>query len=186
MRPSRTRVRAALERNLAETHDAILMFTASHALGRADAADLSEGFFAIARQALFNDMIASAMRVFDDHKEAGSLWYIVRCHPQIARRAADEHRIDIGALHRVVPKLGHIRDKTHFHIDRREVERTERVWQEADLSAGELIGALHDAAVLLAAIRQLLEGGPLAQLPSYDGSDVEEIVEALKARRQLP
>jgi len=86
--------------------------------------------------------------------------------------------VSIDKLHEIVPKLRHIRDKTHFHIDRKAVEAPKEVWKDADISGNELTRALYDAAALIAKIKQETYGGELQQLVAYDGSDVHQIVKA--------
>jgi hypothetical protein len=185
MKPNRARVLAALNRNFAEANNAILKLAACNSLREAGLPQAGMSFFVIADQALFNDMVASAIRLFDDHKEAGSLWYIIRCHAQVARKAAATCGISIEELCRIIPKLRHIRDKTHFHIDRRAVEEPSLVWSAADISGDELTSALHNAALLLATIKQDIYGGDLEQLTDYDGSDVQEIVDAYFVARDM-
>ena len=183
MEPNDARIQAALRRNFAEANNAILKLTAHNELCASGFSYTGMSFFAIADQALFNDMFASAIRIFDDHKEVGSLWYIIRSHEQIAHKAADACGISIDKLREIIPKLRHIRDKTHFHIDRRSVEQPSLVWEVANITGDELTNALRDAAALLATIKQEAYGGELDKLTSYDGSDVREIIDAFSAAR---
>lgn len=178
------RLRAALKRNFAEVNNAILKRTAYNELCTAGFTYTGMSFFVIADQALFNDMIASAIRVFDDHKDVSSLWYVIRCNEAVAQRAATQCGVNIEKLREIVPKLRHIRDKTHFHIDRKAVEAPKEVWKDADLSGNELTKALYDAAALIAKIKQETYGGELQPLVPYDGSDVHEIVKAYMTFRE--
>ena len=91
-----------------------------------------------------------------------------------AHRAARTCGIDMDELRRIVPKLRHIRDKTHFHIDKRTVENPVMVWSDANLSRGELTKALRNAALLL--VNVYGENGDA--LTPYDGADVSMIVDA--------
>ncbi len=52
----------------------------------------------IAAQALYNDLIAHAIRVLDEHRDATSFWYIVKCNESVARRAAQDSDLDLEAL----------------------------------------------------------------------------------------
>src|SRR5215471_9826683 len=45
-----------------------------------------------------------------------------------------KHSIDIGTFESLVEKLKHVRDKTHFHIDREAVLEPRAVWTEAGLN----------------------------------------------------
>ena len=180
MRPDSVRIMAAINRNFAEANDAILKFIAYNSLNETGIDVTGINFFAIANQALFNDMIASAIRIFDEHKEAGSLWYIIRCHGAAAHKSASSCGIDMNEMRSIVPKLRHIRDKTHFHIDKRTVENPALVWSHADISADEFIKALRNAALLLATIKHDVYGGEMARQASYDGSDVRRIIDATR------
>ena len=181
MRPHNARILAAINRNFAEANDAILKLTAHDSLHRAGFNPTGVSFLAIADQALFNDMIAGAIRIFDEHKEAGSLWYIIRCHEAVAHAAARSCGIDMDEMRTIVPKLRHVRDKTHFHIDKRNVENPALVWSHADISIDEFTKALRNAAVLLAKIKQDIYGGKMDVLTPYEGSDVRRMVDAFAA-----
>ena len=185
MKPDEARVLAALNRNFSEADHAILKLTAYNSLKRCVASSAGTRFFTIAEQTLYNDMIAGAIRIFDDHKEAGSLWYIIRCFRNVAQNIAMTCGIDMDALRKIVPKLRHIRDKTHFHIDRRTVAEPDLVWTNAGLGYDELTNALHDAATLLTKIKQEVYGGEMNRLTPYDGSDVKQIVEAYIASKKV-
>lgn len=186
MKPDDARILAALNRNFAEADNAILKLTACNSLSASGFSRAGTNFFGIAGQALYNDMVASAIRIFDDHKEAGSLWYIIRCCGPSARRAEKDYGVSIDALKKIVPRLRYLRDKTHFHIDRRTVESPALVWSRVDISAEEFADALRDAALLLAKIKQDVYGGEMDTLTPYDGSDVKKIVDAYAASGANP
>jgi hypothetical protein len=178
MRPRHARVLAAIDRNFAEADDALLKLTAYAHLNAAEIEHAGMMFFVLARQALFNDMIAGAIRIFDDHKEAGSLWYIIRCHEAAVQGVAQDCGVDLEELKAMVPKLRHIRDKTHFHIDRRTLEDPSSVWRQAGISLEEFTRALHNVATLLASLKQTVYQGKRNALTCYDGADVKLIVAA--------
>jgi hypothetical protein len=184
MKPDSLRVIAAINRNFAEANDAILKLTAYRSLCEAGFSRAGTGFFAIAAQALFNDMIAGAIRIFDDHKDVASIWYVIRCNQPAAQRAAQACGIAIDDLRSIAPKLRHVRDKTHFHIDRKAVTDPSSVWAYADISDDALGNALHNAALLLAKIKQHVSGGELDSIGAYDGSDVRQIINAYLASKQ--
>ena len=184
MKPNKARILAAINRNFAEANNAILKLTACNNLNNAGFSCTGMSFFVIADQALYNDMVASAIRIFDDHKEAASLWYIIRCNEAAAQKAAKACNVDIDELRKIVPKLRRIRDKTHFHIDKRTVENPSQVWGDADISGEEFTKALHAAALLLAKIKQDVYGEELDQLTPYDGSDVKQIIAVYAASKR--
>jgi hypothetical protein len=183
MKDKGNRLKAALKRTSAELNNAILKRTAYNQLCKAGFTYTGTSFFEITGQALFNDMMAGAIRVFDDHKDVTSIWYIIRCNEGAAKKAAAACGISIASLRAIVPKLRQIRDKTHFHIDREAVEAPQEVWKRAGISGNELTDALYGAATLIAHIKREIYGGELEKPTPYDGSDVHEIVKAYMAFR---
>lgn len=184
MKPDKARVLAALNRNFAEADDAILKLTAFDRLDETGVTGLPgtrPGFLVLAKQALYNDALGSAIRIFDEHKESGSLWYIMRCHGKAAQKAANACEISIDALRDIVPRLAHIRNKTHFHIDRKALDNPSLIWRNAAIGADTISDALRNAALLLAGIKQEIYGGEMDVLTPYDGSDITRIVRAYAA-----
>lgn len=177
------RLRGAIKRVFAEANKALLKRTAYNSLCTAGFTYTGISFFAIAEQALYNDLIASAIRIFDDHKDVASLWYIIRCQEGVAKTAAAKCGVNLDELRAIVPKLKHVRDKTHFHIDRKGVEQPREVWKTANITGGELTNALNDAAKLVAQIKKELFEGNLDVSTPYDGSDIKEIIDAYTKAR---
>ncbi|SNS87573.1 hypothetical protein SAMN06265795_10873 [Noviherbaspirillum humi] len=183
MKPHTARVLAALNRNFAEANEALLQLTAYQRLNEAGISQAGVDFLAIAAGALYDGMIGGAIRIFDNHKEAGSLWYIIRCHRAIAQLTADRLGISLEQLRGIVPRLLHIRNKTHFHIDRKALDNPATIWSDAGITVEGIAAALLDAARLLAGIKQAIYGGDPDQLTPYDGADVTAIVAAWRAAR---
>lgn len=193
MRPDELRVLAAIRRNFEEADQAILKLTAYRALSGAPA--LGNGvngmnggadFFAIAERALYNDAVASVIRIFDDHKEAGSFWYVIRCCADAALVAAKACDISIDNLRSIAPRLQFVRNRTHFHIDKRALDNPSGVWAEAGLSVDEMDAALRAAARLLAQLKRDRYGGRLESLTPYDAADIADIIALPVARTHVP
>lgn len=138
-------------------------------------------FFVIAAHALYNDLIAHAIRVLDEHCDATSFWYILKCNEAVAERAAKAAQLDLDGLKVLSSKLRHVREKTHFHIDKKSVKDTKSVWKEADIRGGDLAQALRAMASTVARIKKDIFGGDLEEVTEYDGSDIERIVKAYEA-----
>lgn len=183
MRPDDSRVLAAIRRNFEEADQAILKLTAYRALNHAQLAGNGVNFLVLAGNALLNDALASAIRIFDDHKEAGSFWYVIRCCAGADLAAAKACNVNIADLKSIAPRLQFVRNRTHFHIDRRALDMPPGVWDQARLSIDELAAALESAARLLAQLRQDLYGGGLEGLTPYDAADIAGIVAALVPER---
>ena len=169
---------AALERNLAETSNAILK---RRALIGLHSADSSHGldFFRVAAHALYNDLTAHAARVFDRHPDAASFWYVIRCDEATARAQASTLGVDLDALGVLADKLKGIRDKTLFHIDKKAVENPKLVWSSAEIKGGVLGSGLDEAFRVLAGL-YLKRSGVARTIPDYDGSDAPIIIRAYK------
>ena len=174
-------LQAALKRTHAELNNAILKLTAHDQLMRQQITYARMSFFVIAAQALYNDLIAHAIRVLDEHRDATSFWYIVKCSESVARRAAQDSHLDLEALKTLSSKLRHVREKTHFHIDKKSIKDSRSVWKDADIKGSDLAHALRAMAATAARIKMELFGGDLDEVTEYDGSDIEKIVKAFEA-----
>jgi len=174
--PSTTRYEKAIKRNLNELSHAILERKALIALHDVDSAHAWD-FFRIAGNALFNDMISHAIKVFEDSSGATSFWYIERADQAAMNRAAQAIGVAISDLKTLCAGLQHIRDKTHFHIDKGAVFNPQKVWNDAGVT-GDDLGVLLDSAsrVLIQLYKQ--KTGKDYATPDYDGSDVENIIKS--------
>lgn len=171
-------LQAAIRRNFSELNKAILKLTAHDRLIRQNITYRRISFFVLAEQALYNDILAHAMRVLDEHRDAMSFWYVLRCNEAAIKKAARAAELDLGELRVLSEKLRLIREKTQFHIDRRSVTAPEAVWTEADILGSVFSKALEGTAATLARTKKDLFGGELETVTEYDGSDVARIIKA--------
>jgi hypothetical protein len=178
MPPDTSTLQASIDRCLAEVNNAILKQVARDTLIRQEIAYVRMSFFVIAEDALYSDMISHAIRVLDEHRDATSFWYILRCNEAAVRCHSARNSLDIEKLKALSAKLRLVREKTKFHIDRAAVRDPKQVWKDADITGAEFIAALHSIAVTLAGVRAELFGGELHRLTEYDASDVPKIVKA--------
>ncbi len=169
---------AALERNLAETSNAILK---RRALIGLHSADSSHGldFFQVAAHALYNDLIAHSVRVLDRHRDAASLWYLLRCDEASVRSEASSLGVDLDELGILADKLKSVRDKTLFHIDKKAVTNPKLVWASAEIKGDELGSGLDGAFRLIAGL-YFKRHGVTRTIPDHDGSDAPKIIRAYK------
>lgn len=93
--------------------------------------------------AIYNDYIARCIKVFEDGK-ADSFRYIYRTDPKPLDDYAKQLGFSIGDLEPIAKKLKHIRNKTHFHIDRAGARNPKSIWKSANLNGDELSGAVND------------------------------------------
>ncbi|HLF83310.1 MAG TPA: gamma-glutamylcyclotransferase [Blastocatellia bacterium] len=169
---------AALERNLAETSNAILK---RRALIGLHSADSSHGldFFQVAAHALYNDLIAHSLRVFDRHPDVASFWYVVRCDEASARSQASSLGVNLDELGVLADKLKNVRDKTLFHIDKKAVTNPKLVWSSAEIT-GDALGSGLEGAFRVFAGLYFQRHGVTRTIPDYDGSDAPKIIRAYK------
>lgn len=179
MEQSRERYLSAIRRNLAETSNAILKRRALMGLHATDSAHGLD-FFRVAAHALYNDLISHTLKVLDRNPQSASFWYIVQADEAIAKRAARRYGVSLDEIERLSEPFKHIRDKTHFHIDRDAVLKPSEVWVRAGLTGDELGYVLESAWKVLAGIWQELRNESF-EIPEYDGSDVGKIIRAYKA-----
>jgi hypothetical protein len=171
-------LQAALKRNLAELNNAALKLVAHDELVRQDITYARMSFFVIAAQALYNDSIAHAIKVLDEHRDALSFWYILRCKEGVVREAAKGAGLDLTELQAMSAKLRHVREKTHFHIDRKSVRDPKSVWMQANINGQAFTDSIRLTFKTLALTKQDLYGGDLETITEYDGSDVPKLVKA--------
>jgi hypothetical protein len=159
-----SRYEAAIERNLAELQRALLKRRAMVAM---EGVGISNGYLKVIYYALFNDYIAHCIKVFERSSGAASFWYIYDTNQKPINDFARKNGIDLLKFEGLTESLKHVRDKTHFHIDREGVLDPEAVWQEAGLNGKELAAAVDQIWDLLNAVRRA-RGSESMELPPYD------------------
>jgi hypothetical protein len=128
---------AALKRNLTELVIAKLEFDAYREIGDKLLLNFFDSFFTLAQDALFNDMIAHMIKVLDQNYQSTTFWYIFRCRSKEAKEFIKRENIDFMAIYDLAEKLKTIRDKTHFHIDKKGVKDPKVVWKTANIKYDE-------------------------------------------------
>ena len=180
MKHDSSTLQAAITRNLAELNNAILKLTAHDELARQKITYARMSFFVVAQHALYNDMFSHAIRVLDEHRDALSFWYVLRCNEAVVRSSAENADLNIEELKVLSSKLRLIREKTQFHIDRMSVKAPKSVWKEASINGTTFAKALTAMASTLAHTKQELFGGDLESVTEYDASDITKIVKAFE------
>jgi len=128
---------AALKRNLTELVVAKLEFDAYREIGDKLLLNFFDSFFTLAQDALFNDMIAHMIKVLDQNYQSTTFWYIIRCRSKEAKEFIKRENIDFMTIYDLAKKLKTIRDKTHFHIDKKGVKDPKAVWKTANIKYDE-------------------------------------------------
>jgi len=131
--------------------------------------------------ALFNDYIAHSIKVLEDRGNAASCWYLYRSRQDVFDAAAREFAIDLAKILAMTKKLKHVRDKTHFHIDRNGVLDPKVVWSDADINGKELADVVVLVWGLLNAARILLNRDRM-ELPVVNRDAVVHATHILEGR----
>mgnify|MGYP001611617354 CR=1 FL=1 len=129
---------SALKRNLNEVVIAKLEFEAYREIGNKVLLNFPNSFFWLSGTALFNDMMAHMIKVFDRDAQSATFWYIFRCKSKDIKKFIKENNIDFMSIYDFAEKLKQVRDKTHFHIDKKGVKNPAGIWKSADISYNEL------------------------------------------------
>jgi hypothetical protein len=138
-------------------------------------------FFRICAYALKNDIYAGAYRAFDRHKDAVSFWNIRNIAPEEFAKAASDSKIDIKDLEKLAEKLKPIRDRVHFHVDRRDLQGPNDAWKDADMTGNEF-NCLTEKAHKILRIMYLELTGQDSTIPDYIGEDIEKRIRAYKEK----
>ena len=174
----------ALFRNLNEIRTAILERKALIGL-ESTGSKHGLDFFKLSHLALYNDMTSRFVRVLDKDPASATFWYLRRSDQKNIDRFAKEKAYDLDKLNILADKLKKIRDKTLFHIDKKEGLVPRDVWEEADISHREFGEALEHVFEILQYTRKIHSGKELA-MPEYDGSDATKLVNAAQRDRIIP
>jgi hypothetical protein len=130
-------------------------------------------FMRLAMFALEDQMIAHMIKVLDGREQAG-FWYLYKKHEKACFEFAAQQYIALEDITTIVKKLQHVRDKTHFHLDRRGVRDPRTIWKEADISFDALDRAMTASFAILCFLHEKLRGEQFS-MPEYDGSDAAPI-----------
>lgn len=174
------KLRSAIEKVLLELNNCILKRRAYNKLISLKTSKRLD-FFRICTLALQNDLYAGAHRAFDRHKDATSFWHIKNIAPKELAKAASDAGIAIENLEILAEKLKTIRDRVHFHVDRRNLTEPTKDWKDAGLTGNEFISLTENAHEILRIMYLDLTGQDSA-IPDYFGEDIVKIITAYKEK----
>jgi hypothetical protein len=164
----------ALFRNLNELRTSILK---RRALIGLESARSKHGldFFTLAYKALFNDMIAHAIKVLDKNPKSATFWYINNCDPKTVLSIVKDKSYVLNFFEVVAEKLKIIQDETHFHIDKKGVLYSKSVWKKADLKENDFGKVLEELFDILKHLYKSYLGKEFP-LPEHNGSDATQLI----------
>jgi hypothetical protein len=171
-----------LERLMHELDQAICEDRAHAAIWNAHTAQ-SMSFFHVAFSALSNDCVAHAIKVLDRHPKAASFWYVVKHKDGEIRSFCADQSISLSEIETMSDRLKGIRDRTHFHIDRRDVFDPEAVWRRAGVKHSHFTAVLDSLWRILDHLYIAEHGQSFGSPDYYTGADVEPILRAVKEAR---
>jgi hypothetical protein len=168
----------ALTRNLYEVRSALSERNAVNAIVEV-APTTSWSFFSCAFSALYDDMLAHAMKVLDRHKDAASFRYLYRCNTSEIEELLKKIDLTIADIEKLSENLKDIRNGTHFHIDRNGVFDPSNIWKKANISGDFFNRVIEGIWDILNHLYISLHQKPFIQ-SIYEGKDIKEIIEAVK------
>lgn len=138
-----------------------------------------ESFFSISFRALFNDMFSHSIKVLEigQQNDSATFWYILKQtqNNKINLLAYQQEKIE--SLESLARKLKHVRDKTHFHIDKDSVLDPHKIWDEADIKGLELNEALRYLFRILGELYKVVFGENFLFWPEdYDSEDLSKLL----------
>ena len=90
-------------------------------------------------------------------------------------------KLVIEDLEKLAEKLKPIRDRVHFHVDRRDITEATKAWDDAELTGNEFISLTENAHEILR-IMYLALTGQDRTIPDYFGEDIKKIITAYKVK----
>lgn len=138
-------------------------------------------FFELASRALFNDIISHTIKVLDFDKESKTFWYILKNGQDQLKSLQSYSEDKVKSLIFLSKKLKHVRDKTHFHIDKQGVLDPKKIWHEAKISGKGLGKGLECLFDLLFELRNLIRKENMSKNQySYSADDVIKLLDLAK------
>ena len=178
------RYREATKRNLYEIAHALLEFKALTVFDNyTDGKDIfihGESYLTISEKALFNDMISHAIKVLEIDKsdDTSTFWYILNADLSAFKKLNNYSEAKIDSLKELAEKLKHVRDKTHFHLDKNGILNPSKIWKEADIKGKELEEGLKYLFPLLCELYRIIFSKSFLYNPDdYDGKDLIKILD---------
>ncbi len=175
----------AIYQNLNEVAEALFYLNAL--VGMSEAKTENEILFlTLASDALKNDTISHLMRVLDRTKKTASFWYIYKNEKETVDEIVCNETVDISMLEKLSSqdRLYHIRNKSHFHLDKHYTYNQGNAWEEANISSGEIKVALE---LLLKILSILFKKYSDIDFPdiNYNGADAAAVVDVANKHREI-
>jgi hypothetical protein len=168
----------ALKRNIYELHNALSYRNAYIAL-QSIVPVSNWSFFSYASSALYDGIFFHAIKVFDRDKDSASFYYIRNCKRTVVDNALYRQKLSIEQIETISTKLKTIRDKTHFHIDKKFVIDPEAAWKKADLT-GTYLSGVADRLWLVLNDLHILHFNQPSGYELYRAADVKNVIDVVR------
>ena len=180
MEPDNAIYGRSLVRNLYELHRSLSYRNAYNGLyAVVPATDWS--FFSYASLAFFDGIFAHAIKVLDRHKDAASFFYLYNCNRKEVLAELAKSHLNLVDVQTLSSKLNKIRDKTHFHIDKKAVFSPNAVWLDADMTGNFFNNVMDKLWLVLNSLHASYFHREFGQ-PIYAAKDVKAIIEAVQSK----
>jgi len=135
-------------------------------------------FILICHKALFNDMLGHCMKVLDLHPRSASFWMILRMDAERVSQMASYSENTIKFLRDIAERIKPVRDKTHFHIDRKAVFDPKALWTEAGITGIEYKKTLDHLWAMLTELHKVVHDREfIERAPEYEAREVRAFLE---------
>ena len=171
------RLGAAIKRNLNEVGMAIFERKALVGMEKAEHYHLGWDFFRVAYHGLYNDMIAHIIKVLDRDERSTTFWYIYNSYKEEIDICLAKTEESVSKIEAMACKLKDIRDKTHFHIDKKAVTNPKVIWKQASIKGKDLASVVDIIWEVLNHVYKLRFGAEFP-IPDYTGEDATKIIKA--------
>jgi hypothetical protein len=139
-------------------------------------------FFTFCHIALNNDCLSHLIKVLDKNKDSVSFWHIYDYAKNEIDKIILERSIKFDEIQEISEKVKKIRDKTHFHIDKKVVFDPDGYWRYVKINGMLVKKVLNYLWEILNILYKKENGNEFGQR-LYDGDDIKSIVEAVKKSR---
>jgi len=176
--------KAAIERNLVEINWAKSQRIAYLEILNSGYSLYGDEFLGQCMIALNNDMLSHLIKILDTHIAAASFWSIHSIESKKVNDILNELGLSINILHTMSKKLRIIRNKTHFHIDKKSVIDPEQVWRSANITGDELDELILTLDTFFCELYRR-DVSDMIPFYSYEGQDTKSIFDFAKENKLI-
>lgn len=176
--------KAAIKRNLGEINWAKSQRIAYLEIVNTGYRLFGDEFLGQCMTALNNDMFSHLIKILDTHQATASFWSIHSLESKKFNDILAELGLSIDILHTMSSKLRIIRNKTHFHIDKKSVLDPEQVWRSANITGDEIDELIKTLDIFFCELyrRDVSDRPPFY---SYEGQDTKSIFDFAREKELI-